>query len=158
VQTWGLQLWRYEQHLNEASHWAYWTKRKTERPGFFGHLVGLRSLTATIDPDFDQVEGDPAMLNLTAFETFYPKKRPFFNMEGAGLFNFGTIPCFTCPTRRHSISFAPGGSAARPSSPGQIAGRPADVDPVPHLKRHSWPDTRRRAPACDRVANGASRA
>ncbi|HUP48973.1 MAG TPA: DUF5916 domain-containing protein [Thermoanaerobaculia bacterium] len=46
------------------------------------------TLTGTINPDFGQVELDPAVLNLTQFETFYPERRPFF-VEGAGLFEFG---------------------------------------------------------------------
>ncbi|HEX2717884.1 MAG TPA: DUF5916 domain-containing protein, partial [Gemmatimonadaceae bacterium] len=45
------------------------------------------TLDATINPDFGQVEADPANLNLTAFEQFYAERRPFF-MEGAGLFRF----------------------------------------------------------------------
>ena len=43
--------------------------------------LGLGSnvtLNATINPDFGQVESDPAELNLTAFETFFDEKRPFF--------------------------------------------------------------------------------
>ena len=43
--------------------------------------VGLGSdatLAATINPDFGQVEQDPAVLNLSVFETFFPEKRPFF--------------------------------------------------------------------------------
>ena len=46
------------------------------------------TLDVTINPDFGQVEADPARVNLTAFETFYPEQRPFF-IEGAGIFNFG---------------------------------------------------------------------
>jgi hypothetical protein len=45
-------------------------------------------LDATINPDFGQVEADPAVLNLTAFETLYTEKRPFF-VEGADIFQFG---------------------------------------------------------------------
>lgn len=45
-------------------------------------------LDATINPYFGQVEADPAVLNLTAFETFFAEKRPFF-MEGADIFKFG---------------------------------------------------------------------
>jgi hypothetical protein len=45
-------------------------------------------LDATINPDFGQVEADPAVLNLTAFETLYAEKRPFF-VEGAEIFQFG---------------------------------------------------------------------
>jgi hypothetical protein len=49
------------------------------------------TLDATINPDFGQVEVDPAIVNLSAFETYYPEKRPFF-LEGANIFsNFGRI-------------------------------------------------------------------
>jgi len=43
------------------------------------------SLNATINPDFGQVEADPAELNLTTFETFQSERRPFF-VEGAQMF------------------------------------------------------------------------
>ena len=36
------------------------------------------TLSATVNPDFGQVEQDPAVLNLSIFETFFPEKRPFF--------------------------------------------------------------------------------
>ena len=45
------------------------------------------TLDATINPDFGQVEADPAVLNLTAFEQFFEERRPFF-LEGAGIFTF----------------------------------------------------------------------
>ncbi|HEX7117991.1 MAG TPA: DUF5916 domain-containing protein [Longimicrobiales bacterium] len=45
------------------------------------------TLSATINPDFGQVEADPSVVNLSAFETFYPEKRPFFT-EGSNLFEF----------------------------------------------------------------------
>ena len=47
------------------------------------------TLDATINPDFGQVEADPAQLNLTAFETYFDERRPFF-LEGAGIFTFNT--------------------------------------------------------------------
>jgi hypothetical protein len=53
--------------------------------------VGLSSnltLNATFNPDFGQVEADPATLNLSAFETFFQERRPFF-VEGSGLYQFG---------------------------------------------------------------------
>jgi hypothetical protein len=40
---------------------------------------------ATINPDFGQVEADPAVLNLSAFEIRFDERRPFFQ-EGAGLY------------------------------------------------------------------------
>ena len=55
----------------------------------YGLPKGL-TLTATINPDFGQVEVDPAVVNLSAFETFFPEKRPFF-LEGADVFNFGQL-------------------------------------------------------------------
>ena len=45
------------------------------------------TLTATLNPDFGQVEADPAVVNLSAFETFFPERRPFF-VEGSGVFRF----------------------------------------------------------------------
>lgn len=46
------------------------------------------TLDATVNPDFGQVEVDPAVVNLSDVETFYPEKRPFF-VEGSAIFNFG---------------------------------------------------------------------
>lgn len=43
------------------------------------------TLNATIQPDFGQVEADPALLNLSPFETYYQEKRPFF-IEGSRFF------------------------------------------------------------------------
>lgn len=48
-------------------------------------LASNTTLNLTINPDFGQVEADPSVLNLTAFETFYDDKRPFF-VEGASFF------------------------------------------------------------------------
>ena len=53
--------------------------------------VGLGTnlnLSATINPDFGQVEIDPAVINLSDVETFFNEKRPFF-VEGSTIFNFG---------------------------------------------------------------------
>ncbi|OFW28332.1 MAG: hypothetical protein A3G76_02900 [Acidobacteria bacterium RIFCSPLOWO2_12_FULL_65_11] len=49
--------------------------------------MGLGSsltLAATVNPDFGQVEADPAVVNLSAFETFFGERRPFF-VEGSQL-------------------------------------------------------------------------
>ncbi len=51
------------------------------------------TLDATINPDFGQVEVDPAVVNLSAFETVFPEKRPFF-VESADLFSFGELRTF----------------------------------------------------------------
>ena len=46
------------------------------------------TLDATANPDFGQVEVDPAVINLTAFETRFEERRPFF-VEGAEIFRYG---------------------------------------------------------------------
>ncbi len=56
-------------------------------------LTNDLTLDATINPDFGQVEVDPAVVNLTAFETIFPEKRPFF-VEGSDLFSFGQLRAF----------------------------------------------------------------
>lgn len=52
--------------------------------------IGLSSnftMDITVNPDFGQVEADPSVMNLTAFETFFEEKRPFF-LEGKNIFSF----------------------------------------------------------------------
>jgi hypothetical protein len=52
--------------------------------------IGLTSdmiLDLTLNPDFGQVEADPAEINLTTFETFFPERRPFF-LEGKTIFEW----------------------------------------------------------------------
>src|ERR1044072_202782 len=71
------------------------------RNDFFGATggdlkYGLTSdltLDLTVNPDFGQVEVDPAEVNLTAFETLFPERRPFF-IEGSDLFAFGRSRAF----------------------------------------------------------------
>ena len=53
-------------------------------------VTGGLALNATVNPDFGQVEADPAVVNLTAYETRYEEKRPFF-IEGADFFRFGRL-------------------------------------------------------------------
>ena len=68
-------------------------KRPTASAGvdFRLGLGSSLSLSGTVNPDFGQVEVDPAVLNLSAVETFLPEKRPFF-LEGSGIFEFGALP------------------------------------------------------------------
>ncbi len=145
-QTWGLQIWRQENRLNELSQWAFWKLNESGGPSKFGHLAGLvitsapgraellpyvvgrstnvpgspgdpfynphaadgrvgidarvlltsnLTLNATVNPDFGQVEVDPAVVNLTDFETSLDERRPFF-VEGAGYFGLGGLSCFFC--------------------------------------------------------------
>ncbi len=57
------------------------------------------NLTATVNPDFGQVEADPAVVNLSAFETFFSEKRPFF-IEGSGTYQFECRDCNLFYSRR----------------------------------------------------------
>ena len=50
-------------------------------------LTSNLTLDATVNPDFGQVESDPSVLNLSAFETFFAEQRPFF-LEGTGIYSF----------------------------------------------------------------------
>jgi len=50
-------------------------------------LTSNITLNATVNPDFGQVEADPAVVNLTAYETFFAENRPFF-VERSDLFRF----------------------------------------------------------------------
>jgi hypothetical protein len=58
-------------------------------------LTSNLTLNAAFNPDFGQVEVDPAVVNLSAFETFFPERRPFF-IEGQNAFGFGSFSCFFC--------------------------------------------------------------
>ena len=95
--------------------------------------LGLSSnltVDATINPDFGQVEVDPAVVNLTAFETFFPEKRAFFlegrrssaasAREGRTVSGGSTRPTRTSSirgvsaVRRRSTSTTPISSISRP--------------------------------------------
>ena len=65
------------------------------------------TLTGTINPDFGQVEADPAVVNLSAFETFFSERRPFF-IEGSGTYQFECRDCSLFYSRR--IGRAPRGA------------------------------------------------
>ena len=62
-------------------------------------LASNVTLDATVNPDFGQVEVDPSVINLTAFETRFQERRPFF-VEGGDIFQVG--------------EGGPGGSTGRP--------------------------------------------
>jgi len=67
-------------------------------------LTSNLTLDATLNPDFGQVEVDPAVLNLSAFETFFPEKRPFF-IEGAQVFDFSNRSCNFCDNSQDMNAF-----------------------------------------------------
>ena len=74
----------------------YWNKHSITGNMGVDFKVGLGAnftFTGTINPDFGQVEADPANLNLSAFETFFEERRPFF-LEGTDIFQFGNTRAF----------------------------------------------------------------
>ena len=146
IQTWGMQIWRYVDRLNEQDMWSFWKRNEAGGPAFFGHLEGMHlgarvrqvelvpyavtraqsrftdtvdpfhkttsgsiragadarvlltsnlTLDATVNPDFGQVEVDPATVNLSAYETFFDEKRPFF-VAGRQAFSYGNFNCMFC--------------------------------------------------------------
>jgi hypothetical protein len=66
------------------------------------------TLDFTVNPDFGQVEADPSVLNLTAFEVFYEEKRPFF-LEGKNIldFDFGSDLLFYSRRIGHQPIYSP---------------------------------------------------
>lgn len=58
-------------------------------------LTSNLTLNAAVNPDFGQVEVDPAVVNLSAFETFFQERRPFF-IENQSNFGFGSFNCYFC--------------------------------------------------------------
>jgi hypothetical protein len=154
-QIWGLQIWRYVDHLNEQDMWSFWRRNASGGPAFYGDLHGMEiasrprqlellpyvvaggtfdraasgdpyhdgrewkgnvggdlkylltsnlTLDATLNPDFGQVEVDPASLNLTAYETYYAEKRPFF-VAGRSAFSFGGSRCMFCSNNQSLSAF-----------------------------------------------------
>ena len=84
------------------------------------------TLTATVNPDFGQVEADPAVVNLSAFETFFNERRPFF-VEGSGNFRFDADCYDSCNNLFYSrrIGRAPQGMGNLPSGDGVYADAPS---------------------------------
>src|SRR5690606_15007778 len=64
-----------------------------------GGLSSNLTLTATVNPDVGQVEADPAVVNLSAFETIFEERRPYF-VEGAHVVDYGR-------TRTNNVSYRP---------------------------------------------------
>lgn len=75
-------------------------------------------LTATLNPDFGAVESDDVVVNLTAFETYFPEKRLFF-LEGSEVF-------VTSPRGNPQSGGGPGGSGGR-SAPSLFTQEPTTL-------------------------------
>jgi hypothetical protein len=84
------------------------------------------TLNATVNPDFGQVEADPAVVNLSAFETFFNERRPFF-VEGSGNFRFDADCYDGCNNLFYSrrIGRAPQGTGSLPSGDGIYTDSPS---------------------------------
>lgn len=173
LQTWGIQIWRYIDGLNEQDMWVFRPRDAATGPAFYGHLEGLiiaeqprqmellpyavtggrfqrdapgdpygrdkefrfsmgadvkyllttnLTLDATLNPDFGQVEVDPSTLNLSAFETYYEEKRPFF-VAGRSAFSFGGMRCMFCSNSSSLGAFY----SRRIGRPPQLAGYVNDI-------------------------------
>jgi hypothetical protein len=85
------------------------------------------TLNATVNPDFGQVELDPAVVNLTVFETSFEEKRPFF-VEGAGYFGLGPLNCFFCSNVSNLSMLSTRRIGRSPQISPFGAGLPVDVD------------------------------
>lgn len=79
-------------------------------------------LDGTVNPDFGQVEVDPAILNLSPYEPFFPEKRPFF-LEGSDIFK---TPMRIVHTRRI-------GQLVVPPDPLRSGGEITSVDPTANI-------------------------
>jgi len=59
------------------------------------NLTSNLTLDGTVNPDFGQVEVDPAVVNLSVFETTFQEKRPFF-VSNSQYFSSGGFSCYFC--------------------------------------------------------------
>ena len=137
----GLSTGKSQKRLELAPYTvANLTRQRTDgnpllTPSGLGGALGLDmryavtpglTLTATVNPDFGQVEADPAVVNLSAFETFFNELRPFF-VEGSGNFRFDADCYDGCNNLFYSrrIGRAPQGSSNLPSGDGIYTDAPA---------------------------------
>ena len=74
---------------NEVVNNQFANKQRISMGGDLKYRIAPNvTLDATVNPDFGQVEADPAVFNLTAIESFFDERRPFF-VAGRSLFEFG---------------------------------------------------------------------
>ncbi|HEY3286212.1 MAG TPA: DUF5916 domain-containing protein [Gemmatimonadaceae bacterium] len=85
------------------------------------------TLDATINPDFGQVEVDPSVLNLSASETYYDERRPFF-VSGSSAFSFGGMSCYFCDNVSGLGAFYSRRVGRPPQLAGYVKGRAAFAD------------------------------
>ncbi|MBI2406814.1 MAG: carbohydrate binding family 9 domain-containing protein [Gemmatimonadetes bacterium] len=92
-------------------------------------LTTTLTLDATVNPDFGQVEVDPSVLNLSASETYYDEKRPFF-VAGSSAFSFGGMSCYFCDNSSGLSAFYSRRIGRPPQLGGYASGR-GDFSDVP---------------------------
>lgn len=80
------QVERFERTEGDPFNTGKRSKLSSGLDGKIG-LTNDITLDFTINPDFGQVEADPSEVNLTAFESYFSERRPFF-VEGKGIFQF----------------------------------------------------------------------
>lgn len=80
------------------------------------NLTSALTAQLTVQPDFGQVEADPALLNLSPFETFFAEKRPFF-VEGARFFEHPEFDLF------YSRRIGTGEPGSRIRAAGKLTGK-----------------------------------
>ena len=105
------------------------------------------TLTGTVNPDFGQVEADPAVVNLSAFETFFSERRPFF-VEGSGT----STSVSTATTARAPACSTRGGSADRRRASTICRAATASTPMRPRRRRFSAPRSSPAASASFRLA------
>jgi uncharacterized protein DUF5916/cellulose/xylan binding protein with CBM9 domain len=91
-------------------------------------LASALTLNTTFNPDFGQVEVDPAVVNLGVYETYFAEKRPFF-IEGSEIFDFGAAgtsggQIFYSRRIGRSPPLAPGSDPATIIGAGKLSGKP----------------------------------
>ncbi|HEV2642111.1 MAG TPA: carbohydrate binding family 9 domain-containing protein, partial [Candidatus Elarobacter sp.] len=67
AQTWGMQIWRYADRLNERDMWSYWRHNESGGPAFFGHLTGI-----TVNERPKQIELLPYVVSRDQFKYAAP--------------------------------------------------------------------------------------
>lgn len=89
IQIMPYTVGRYQSFEREAGNPFATGSLSNVMAGLDGKIGVTRDLTLdfTINPDFGQVEADPSVVNLTAFETYYQEKRPFF-IEGQNILDY----------------------------------------------------------------------
>lgn len=84
---------RFQQVDDSADPFQHRTENAARAGGDLKMGLGPNlTLDVTLNPDFGQVEADPATVNLSAFEEFFDERRPFFSegadlLDGRGLFH-----------------------------------------------------------------------